>query len=149
MIRKIVCSLVLAIVLNVFSLPSALSEQIAVTEAGREVILEDSGTWRYADEEIESVDVVALNEDIKIALRPYIESRNPIFANRFDIFIDWELASYEDKYIQALEGFYRAATMRMSHEVFRDELIRSFGGRTAEKIIWMLEHWNLWRRYCT
>ncbi|UCD15253.1 MAG: hypothetical protein JSV34_05925 [Candidatus Omnitrophota bacterium] len=123
-----------------------LAAQVAVTTSGREVILENNGTWRYVDEDEEGQEVVRMNEQVKDDLRYYIQRKDSLFAKRFDIHIDWGL-SYEEKYMQVMEEFYAIWDSHHNKRFF-DELARSFGSKKAEKIIWILEKWRLWMGFC-
>jgi len=91
--------------------------------------------------------VITVNEEVKNSLHNYIYTRVDIFNNEFNLAIDRDFP-YDMKYKGVMEGIYKHHYKKYHPEQFYGKLLRIFGRRTADNMIWLFEHWELWEKFC-
>lgn len=90
--------------------------------------------------------VIELNEEVKDSLHFYIYNYGEVFRQKFGIRYD-SYKSFDTMYKDIMEGFHEARE-NPYRGIFYGDLVKEFGRRTAENIIWLLDHWELWQKFC-
>ncbi len=140
MVNKIIF---LTLALFFFTLP-LFAQQYAITTDGREVILYDDFTWEYVEDD-SGLDIARINQELKNLLAVDIHESPDVFMD-FGIPLDPKIP-YEARYKGAIIGFHQAS-QKMDAEDFYDKLDRVFGPNIANKIMIIIENWELWEEFC-
>ncbi|MFH1479108.1 MAG: hypothetical protein ABIG92_04965 [Candidatus Omnitrophota bacterium] len=133
------------LIVQFFKVSVSFSDQLAMTRDGKEVILKDNKTWEYLEGGREQLSVTKVDMDVKRSMKPYIERKDDIFTRLFNIDIDWDTENLDIKYRSVMEGLYYTAK-RFSRDDFFSRLVKAFGAKDSEKIMWLMERWDIWRR---
>ncbi|MFH1782109.1 MAG: hypothetical protein ABH848_00645 [Candidatus Omnitrophota bacterium] len=135
----------LSFTISFFTQKEVLSDEIAITQDGRQVLLKDNKTWEYLVEEGNRNEVIKVDLDVKRALKPLIMRRDRAFQESFDLEIDWNSNNpFELVYRSIMEGLYYAAT-RQSKIDFTKKAEKAFGSKTSKNLVYLIENWTLWR----
>lgn len=135
------------ILLNSLVPSKAFSKQFAVTEDGQIVLLKDDGKWEYSDIDADKLKVIKINEIVKDSLHYYIYNRPGILRDEFRVVLH-DYDSFETNYNGLMENIlYKDYKKSNKNQVYA-RYVRLFGRETAENMIWLFEHWDLWEKYC-
>ena len=96
--------LVIFFIFNIFFIQSeSFSDEIAVTQDGRQVLLMDNKTWKYLIDEKERPNIIKVNLDVKRALKPFIVRRDKALSKVFILEIDWDDNPFDIMYRSVME----------------------------------------------
>lgn len=130
----------------IFILTPVFSEQIAVTLNGKNVRLRDNGTWEYLKESSQEMQVIMADKELKDSLHYYIYNRRELFPSEFNLAMNAKLP-YDIQYKHVINGLYKYHYKKYQTEQFYGKLVRIFSRKTADNLIWLFQHWELWKKF--